>query len=171
MLPAFSVERGGNEVAHALAGVAVLGGEKPVVGLQRHRPADVHGLGQQPAGQRPGVGGLHLVGEEDPDVGPAAGLGDFQGRGDLEMAGRLGVGQGVEQGRGAVEVGRDKVATVVVGQRVQAKVLGTAQVRFDGGGGQTQVVGVLPVHPLAPASGDGGHPPELPALVFSQRRA
>src|SRR3954453_14365442 len=99
------MQRSGDQVAEAADSDDVLRGEEPVVARQVHPSAHGDRLAQQPAAELPGGGRGDEAGEEQPDVRAQTGTGYLQSRRCAGCAGRLEVGERIEHGGGAVEVG------------------------------------------------------------------
>jgi hypothetical protein len=103
-----------DEIAEAADLDDVLGGEEPVIAGQVHPPAHGDRLPQQSGTDLTGGRRRDWCGEEQPDVRSQSRAGHLQRGRSIDRAGRLQVGQRVEHGRGAVEVGGQPGAAVAV---------------------------------------------------------
>jgi hypothetical protein len=117
----------------------MVGMNRQVAGHQRHLAGgrQVGGLGGQP-----GVGGMEVVGEQQPDVAGAEGLAQpaEQALGEADVAGQQRVGDGALAPAGE-HVAAAQAGRVDVGGRAARQLLGGGQARpalREGSGGGTQ---------------------------------
>lgn len=152
------MERRRDQVAGAPPGQYVLGGEEPVVAAQVHPDTDRDGLANQRSPELARGCSRHGICEEDPHVRADPGARHFSRGWRTHRSGGLQVGQRVEHGRLAVEVGGEPAGLVAGERGIQADMDVAGQMRGQDLGRQRQVSYVGGRTPLVPAALDGGHP-------------
>lgn len=125
------LQRGGDEIADSPGRENVLGRKQPIVACKVHPSPDSDRFAEQPGPLLAGGRRVNRVGEEDPDVSTGSGSGHLKCSRDPYRACSLQVRQGVEHGRGTVEVCGQPPAPIPVKQRVQPYVDPPQQVRFE----------------------------------------